>query len=75
MLSQSAKLHLPQPNGHYQVYTDYSAYAISAILHQLQNGSEVPIFFASCTCKGREWHLASAEGELLAVIYGLSKFK
>ena len=36
---------------------------------------EVPICFASRTCKGREKQLGSAEGELLACIFALTKFK
>ena len=35
----------------------------------------MPICFASRTCKGRERSLGSAEGELLACIFALTKFK
>ena len=34
---------------------------------------EVPICFSGRTCRGREQHLSSAEGELLACIYALQK--
>jgi ribonuclease HI len=48
---------------------------MSAILHQVQGDTEVPLVFASKTCKGAEKKLASAEGELLAVVFALAKFK
>lgn len=36
---------------------------------------EVPIAFASRICRGKEKTLSSAEGELLAAIFALTKFK
>lgn len=36
---------------------------------------EVPIAFASRICRGREKHLSSAEGELLAAVFALTKYK
>ena len=57
------------------MYTDFSSKAISAILHQQQGDREVPVAFASRICRGREQHLSSAEGELLACIYALQKFR
>ncbi len=78
-LMTSAGLFLPSPEGKFRIYTDYSADAISAILHQVQtlDGKEVevPIAFSSRVCRGRERTLGSAEGELLAAIFALTKYK
>lgn len=78
-LIQSTGLYLPAPAGKFRIYTDYSADAISAILHQVQtvNGKEVevPIAFSSRICRGKEKTLGSAEGELLAAIFALTKYK
>ena len=68
-------LHTPTSDGTFRLYTDYSSEALGAALHQLQDGVERPIAFASRLCKGPEIHLASAEGELCALVYGLAKFR
>lgn len=36
---------------------------------------ELPIAFSSRTCRGKERTLGSAEGELLAAIFALTKYK
>lgn len=78
-LMTSAGLFMPSPTGRFRIYTDYSADAVSAILHQVQeiNGKEmeVPIAFSSRVCRGKEKTLGSAEGELLAAIFALTKYK
>lgn len=78
-LMTSASLFLPSPDGKFRIYTDYSAEAISAILHQVQTvegkETEVPIAFSSRVCRGKEKTLGSAEGELLAAIFALTKYK
>ena len=76
---QSTGLFLPNQTGRFRIYTDYSAEAISAILHQVQTlegkETEVPIAFSSRVCRGKEKTLGSAEGELLAAIFALTKYK
>ena len=78
-LKQSTGLHLPSPQGRFRIYTDYSSAAISAILHQVQlqgdKEVEVPIAFSSRICRGKEKTLGSAEGELLAAVFALTKYK
>ena len=55
---ESTGLFLPTPEGRFRIYTDYSAEAISAILHQVQqlDGKEVevPIAFSSRVCRGED---------------------
>ncbi len=78
-LMTSAGLFLPSPDGKFRIYTDYSAEVISAILHQVQTvegkEAEVPIAFSSRVCRGKEKTVGSAEGELLAAIFALTKYK
>ena len=68
-------LHTPKAGGRFRLYTDYSSDALGAALHQIQEGVEKPIAFASRLCKGAEVHLSSAEGELCALVYALAKFR
>lgn len=78
-LLDAGSLYLPQLGGKYRIYTDFSADAVGAILHQGQKigdeVKEVPIAFASRICRGKERTLGSAEGELLAAVFALTKFK
>ena len=74
-LSDLTLLHTPTPDGKFRVYTDYCADAVGAALHQVQQGVEYPIAFASRLCKGPEQTLSSAEGELCALVYALGKFR
>jgi hypothetical protein len=78
-LLDAGGLYLPVTGRKYRIYTDFSAQAVSAKLHQEQvvDGKlqEVPIAFASRICRGREKHLSSAEGELLAAVFALTKYK
>ena len=68
--------HAPTPDGRFVLYTDYSKEALSACLHQMgPDGKERPIAFASRLCRGPEANLASSEGELCALVYGLGKFR
>ncbi len=61
------------------MYTGYSTTAVSAILHQVQTIQgkevEVPIAFSSRTCRGKEKTLGRVEGELLAAVFALTKYK
>ena len=69
-------LHVANKTGHFLLYTDWSCEAVSAILHQVdEKGEEHPIEFASKTCNVHKRRYAPTEGELLAIIFGLSKFR
>ena len=74
-LTSVTLINTPTADGRYKVYTDYCSEALGAALHQVQGGEEKPIAFASRLCKGPEAVLSSAEGELCALIYALSKFR
>ena len=69
-------LKLPSKDGKYRIYTDFCSSALSAILQQVgPDNIERVVQYASKKCKPTEAVLASAEGELLAVVFGLSKFR
>jgi hypothetical protein len=55
--------------------TDASAYALGAILTQVQNGQEVLISCASRTLKDSERNYSNVDREMLAVIYGVLQNK
>lgn len=75
VLTEETWLGVPQEEGRYKVYTDFSCEAMGAALHQVQGGEEVPIAFASRVCRGPEVHLDSPSGELAAAIFALHKFR
>ena len=55
--------------------TDFSAISVSAILEQTHtDGKQHVVAFASRCCNAAESRLASSEGELLALIFGVQKF-
>lgn len=74
-LASTTLLRTPTSTGRFRVYTDYSSDAVGCALHQIQEGTEYPIAFASRLCKGPETTLSSAEGELCALVYALGKFR
>ena len=65
----------PTQHGRFRVYSDFSAEALGAALHQLQKEGEKPIAFASRVCRGAEVNMDSPTGELAAMIFALSKFR
>lgn len=75
ILAQHPILRLPSPTGRFKLYTDWSSEGISAILHQVNDGEEAVISYKSRPCRGAEQKYASAEGELLAAVWGISKFR
>ena len=68
-------LKLPTDDGEYLLYTDWSSEGISAVLHQIQANKEFPICYKSRGCRGAEQTYGSAEGELLAAIWGIGKLR
>ena len=54
---------------------DISAYGIGAVLsHQMDDGSERPVCFASRTLSAAEQKNAQIEGEALSLVWGVRKF-
>ena len=74
-LSNDSWLASPSQLGRFRLYTDFSAIAFGAALHQIQNGTKLPVTFASRLCRGAETSLDSPTGELAAVIFALTKFR
>ena len=70
-LDNTSWLATPHNDGRYKIYTDFCAEAMGAALHQVQDGEEKPIAFASRVCKGPEVNLDSPSGELAEAIYAL----
>ena len=68
-------LRLPQPDRPYTLSTDYSAYAISSVLEQLQEDNKTHVIaYASRCCNDAESKYGSSMGEFLAVVFGVTKF-
>ena len=59
----------------FQLTTDYSKKAVSAVLSQVQNGEEKFIGACARKCTKYEANYASVKGELSAIIMGLRKFE
>lgn len=68
-------LRLPRSQGRFRLYTDWSKDGISAILHQVHEDGEHPVAYKSRGCRGAETNYASAEGELLAAVWGIGKLR
>lgn len=74
-LAEGPVLAIPEPDSPLRLYTDWSIDAVSAILHQSVDGQERVIEYASKSCNKHERRYSPTEGELLAIIFGLSKFR
>lgn len=58
------------------LHTDFSGAGLGAVLAQEdEDGNEYVVEFASRACQGAEVHYASYEGECLAMLYGMDKFR
>ena len=74
-LACSPILALPEEDRPFTVYSDFCGHSISAVLEQVQaDGRSHVISYASRTCSEREHVLGSTEGELLALLYAVTKF-
>ena len=74
-LQKGPVLNVPSSEGKFVLYTDWSIDAVSAILHQEIDGVEHINEYSSKTCNRHERNYCPTEGELLAIIYGLAKYR
>jgi len=74
-LIDNMSLAYPDMNLPFIITTDASGYAIGAVLSQVQNGVDRPIYCISRTLKDAELRYSTIEKELLAIIYALDKFR
>ena len=64
------------PNRPFILATDFSTFGLGASLSQVdETGTEVPIEFASRSLNEHEKRYASYEGEVLAVVWAMTKFR
>lgn len=69
-------LHFPNYNKPFYLQTDSSHFALGAELYQLNKDGEHDVLgFASRVLRGAELFYITSEKELLAIIYGLQKFR
>ena len=74
-LAASPILAMPEPDRPFQVHTDFSKVAASAVLEQLlSDGKWHVVAYASRNCSAAEAKLGPTDGELLALVYALEKF-
>ena len=75
LLSSSKFLVHYDPNKPLMLSFDASSYGVGAVLsHQMQDGSEKPIGFASRTMSAIEKKYSQLHKEALAIMFGISKF-
>ena len=68
-------LRLPEPDRPYTFTTDFSAVALSAVLEQQQEDNRPHVIaYASRCCNPAEAKYGSSKGELLAIVYSVTKF-
>ena len=63
------------PDAIFILYADWSIDAVSAILHQRSDNIEKVVEYASKSCNKHERRYCPTEGELLAIIFGLAKYR
>ena len=74
-LTTAPVLAYPQPTGDYVLDTDASAYGIGAVLHQVQDGEEKVIAYASKALSHAEQQYCTTRRELLAIVAFLKHFR
>jgi len=74
-LTTAPVLAAPRDDGRFVLDTDASDFAVGAILHQEQNGELKVIAYASRSLSAPERNYCTTRKELLAVIFGLKKFR
>lgn len=63
------------PGHEFRLHTDASVLGVSAVLTQMQEGSERPTSFASRQLNAAEKNLSITEKELLAVVFCTKQFR
>ena len=74
-LCSAPMLSLPKPQGQYILDTDASAFAIGAVLSQIQDGEEKVLEYASRTLTPQQQRYCTTRRELLAVVTFLKQFR
>ena len=75
LLTTAPTLAMPDEQGSFVLDTDASAWAIGAVLSQLQNGVEKPIAYASRKLSKQEANYCTTRRELLAVVFFMKYFR
>ena len=68
-------LHYPWSVGRFILDTDASAFAISGVLSQIQDGVEVPLSFASNQLNKAQQNYCTTKQELMAIVVYTKKWK
>ncbi|EZG42848.1 Gag-pol polyprotein [Gregarina niphandrodes] len=74
-VQQTVTLYAPTPSGEYVIETDASELGVGAVLKQVQEGTEVPIEFASKKFNPTESRWDTRERELFAVKWAVEKWR
>eukprot|EP01129_Flabellula_baltica_P013145 TRINITY_DN605_c0_g2_i1.p1 TRINITY_DN605_c0_g2~~TRINITY_DN605_c0_g2_i1.p1 ORF type:complete len:1627 (-),score=286.22 TRINITY_DN605_c0_g2_i1:702-5582(-) len=75
MMSKEPVLTLPDLQKTFYLATDWSRYAIGAVLFQKHDGFDRPIAFFSRKTRGSELNYSSYDGELLAILDAVRRFR
>lgn len=75
MLTSPPLLAIPDMQSPFFVSTDASSKAVGVVLFQKQGGAEQPVAYASRVLKDSERKYSVIEKELLAIIFGLKRFR
>lgn len=74
-LTKAPVLQYPDPDRKFYLSTDASGFAIGAILHQVYDGQELPVAYASRQMVKAELNYSTTEKECLALIWGIKQFR
>ena len=75
IVATATALAMRQPDLPLVMYVDASDVAIGAVLHQVEEGQERPIAFASRKLSSAEQNYAARDKELLAVVYACERWR